>query len=183
MEPQKQPGMVQEVLLRMDQVHLHIPGSETIVGRSAEIRISFRHSLCSQGGPLFSQAPPQVFWPYCAAVVSLAAAIAAIWKPAARASGLDKLRALAPARSPHDPRFPATPRDDASSHSKAGRYRRGTLPTASEVAGQGRPAEPVGLLALLIRLAISSHSSELKYYYRRQTTETRPRLSAHREAQ
>ena len=41
--------------------------------------------------------PPRVFWPYCAAVVSLAVAIAAFWKPAARASGLDKLRALAPA--------------------------------------------------------------------------------------
>jgi hypothetical protein len=41
--------------------------------------------------------PPQVFWPYCAAVVSLAVAIAAFWKPAARASGLDRLRALAPA--------------------------------------------------------------------------------------
>jgi len=38
-----------------------------------------------------------VFWPYCAAVVSLAVAIAAFWKPAARASGLDKLRAVAPA--------------------------------------------------------------------------------------
>ena len=38
-----------------------------------------------------------MFWPYCAAVVSLAAAIAAFWKPVARASGLDKLRALAPA--------------------------------------------------------------------------------------
>jgi hypothetical protein len=38
-----------------------------------------------------------VFWPYCAAVVSLAVAIAAFWKPAARASGLDRLRALAPA--------------------------------------------------------------------------------------
>ena len=38
-----------------------------------------------------------MFWPYCAAVVSLAIAIGAFWKPAARASGLDKLRALAPA--------------------------------------------------------------------------------------
>jgi len=38
--------------------------------------------------------PPQVFWPYCAAVVSLGVAIAAFRKPAARASGLDKLRAL-----------------------------------------------------------------------------------------
>jgi len=41
--------------------------------------------------------PPQVFWPYCAGVVSLAVAIAAFWKPVAQASGLDKLRALAPA--------------------------------------------------------------------------------------
>ena len=41
--------------------------------------------------------PPQVFWPYCAAIVSLAVAIAAFWRPAARAPGFDKLRALAPA--------------------------------------------------------------------------------------
>ncbi len=41
--------------------------------------------------------PPQIFWPYFSGVVIPAVAIAAWWRPVARASGLDKLRALAPA--------------------------------------------------------------------------------------
>jgi len=41
--------------------------------------------------------PPQVFWPYFAAVVSSAVAVAATWRPFAGSSGLDKLRVLGPA--------------------------------------------------------------------------------------
>ena len=40
---------------------------------------------------------PEVFWPYLGAIVALLVAIVASWRPVSRSSGVDKLRALAPA--------------------------------------------------------------------------------------
>lgn len=88
--------MVQPLPAKWTTAHSMFPAKLDSGSRCAGTRTRFRRSLAVGRSTIFS-VPPQVFWPYCAAIVSLAVAIAAFWKPVAQEHGRDKMRALAPA--------------------------------------------------------------------------------------